>query len=348
MKLPTTKPRRLWRRPRFWFGLLLASVFVGVLHRVWQPGLTVRDGRDNRSRNALWIGHGWLGADSWFQSDAEKARFRDASNIDELARKCRANGIRDLYPHLTPTQTDGAVAAPDDAQLEQFLDHTKELRVLPWIGGRMNQHIRPDDAATSGRFVASVGDLMRRHPRLAGVHLNVEPWKSGDLGMLKLLEQLRAVLPPGKMLSISGYPPQSEPNPFRLAWSRDYYRAVAARVDQIAVMLYDSSLHDAKIYQYFIARWTRTILAWTRDSQAEILLGAPTYGAAGPTLGPLYHDPRIENLPNTLAGLHRALRDARADNGALPRNYAGAAIYCEWETDAAEWQIWRQDFFNSP
>ncbi len=342
MKHSAAKPRRARRSRRFWASLA-ALFFIAVCpHWRWQPGLTVTDGRDNLNRNALWIGHGWLGADAWFSPDkpAEKARFRDAQSIAQLARLCHDNGIRDLYPHLTPTRSDGAMSAADDAQIERFLDGTPRQRVLPWVGGRMGQHIAPADAARTARFVASVGALMRKHPRLAGFHLNVEPWKSGDAGMLKLLDDLRAVLPTDKILSISGYPPQSEWYPLRLAWSQDYYCQVAARVDQIAVMLYDSSLHDAKLYQWLSARWARTVLSWTRDSQTEILLGVPTYVAAGPKWGPLYHDPRVENLTNALAGLHRAL----SDMGRLPHNYAGAAIYCEWETDAAEWKVWREQF----
>lgn len=349
MKQFAAKPRALWRNRRLWASLAALFCLLLFAHWRWQPGLSVRDGRDNLDRNAIWLGHGWLGADSWFQTDKEKTRFRSVGNIAELTQNCRDNGIRDLYPHLTPTQPSGAVAASDDAQIERFLDHSNGLRVLPWIGGRRDKHIEPNDAATAGRFVASVSELMRRHPRLAGVHLNVEPWKSGDAGMLKLLEDLRAVLPKGKILSISGYPPQSEWYPLRLAWSSDYYRDVAARVDQIAVMLYDSSLHDAKLYQWFVARWAGKVLDWTHNSETEIVFGVPTYGAAGPKMGPLYHNPRVENLTNTVAGLHRVLREQRAEPGnylALPRNYAGAAIYCEWETDAGEWQVWRRDWLG--
>ena len=351
MKNSAAKARPFWRNRRLWASLAALFFVVLLAHWIWQPGVKLRYSGDNLNRNALWIGHGWLGADSWFTTDAEKSRFRDSRSIDKLASLCRENGVRDLYPHLTPTQPDGAVAAYDDAQIERFLDQTKGLRVLPWIGGRMGQHIAPDDAATVGRFVASVGELMRKHPRLAGVHLNVEPWKSGDAGMLKLLDDLRAVLPARKILSISGYPPQSVFFPFRLAWSRDYYQQVASRVDQIAVMLYDTSIHDGKMYQYFVARSTNKVLDWTHNSGAKILVGVPTYGAAGPKLGPLYHNPRVENLSNSLAGLRRALSDQRAAPGnylTLPRNYQGAAIYCEWETDAADWEIWRRDFPRSP
>ena len=342
MRFSARKRRRLWHNPRFWGGVFAFAALIFVAHSFWQPGLRVRDGRHDLGRNALWIGHGWLGADSWFDADKpdEKTRFRSAQSIDKLAQLCRDNGIRDLYPHLTPTRADGAMAEADDAQIERFLDGTKGLRVLPWIGGRMDKHIAPGDAAQTARFVQSVGALTRRHPRLAGVHLNVEPWKSGDAGMLRLLDRLKAEIGPSKILSISGYPPQSEWYPLRLAWSRNYYREVAARCDQIAVMLYDSSLHDAKLYRWFVARWSRAVLSWTRDSQTEILLGVPTYGAAGPTTGPLYHNPRVENLSNSLAALHRALNDS----GTLPASYQGAAIYCEWETDDSEWKTWREEF----
>ncbi len=43
--------------------LLLAAGLVWLL---WTPGLELRDGRHDRSSNAVWLAHGWLGADSWF------------------------------------------------------------------------------------------------------------------------------------------------------------------------------------------------------------------------------------------------------------------------------------------
>lgn len=342
MKSSAAKSRSFWRNRRFWLGLAALFLCVILVHWRWQPGQIVTDGRDDLGRNALWLGHGWLGADSWFAGDkpGEKTRFRAVRNIENLARLCRENGVRDLYPHLAPTQSNGAVAACDDAQVERILDNTPGLRVLPWIGGRMNTHIAPSNSTQTARFVASVGELMRRHPRLAGVHLNVEPWKSDDAAMLQLLEQIKSAIGPRKILSVSGYPPRLGLSLFQLTWSQSYYRAVAARCDQIAPMFYDTSIHDAKLYQWTYARWTKAVLDWTRDSPTEIVFGVPTYGAAGPKLGPLYHDARVETLPNALAGLHRGL----SEFGELPRSYAGAAIYCEWETDAAEWKVWRRDF----
>ena len=346
MKLSASNRRRFWRSPAFWRVCLGTLGMAVAAHVWWNPGLDIRDGRDDRARNALWLGHGWLGADAWFGSDAaKKARFRSAPAIRQLAGHCRANGIRDLYPHLAPTQSDGAFIGTDDVQVERFLDGTAGLRVLPWIGGRLGAHITPSDPARCARFARSVGELLHKHPRLAGVHLNVEPWKSGDVAMLRLLQQLRAALPQGKMLSVAANPPATGLEPFKLTWSQSYTRQVAARCDQMTFMLYDSSIHDAKLYRWFYARWTRTILEWShRPGAPEVLFGVPTYGAAGPKWGPLYHNPRVENLSNALSGLHRGLANYRAGHKKLPPQYAGAAIYCAWETDAPAWATWRREW----
>src|SRR5438034_2866009 len=40
---------------------LLLAVWFGYL--LWSPGLDIRDGRHDRGRNGIWLGHGWLGGD---------------------------------------------------------------------------------------------------------------------------------------------------------------------------------------------------------------------------------------------------------------------------------------------
>ncbi len=72
----------------------------------------------------------------------------------------------------------------------------------------------------------------------------------------------------------------------------------------------------------------------------QILAGVPTYGAAGPRWGGLYHNPRVETLEHGLRGIHAGL----ASFSRLPVNYQGVAVHCEWETDAEEWRIWRDQF----
>jgi hypothetical protein len=184
--------------------------------------------------------------------------------------------------------------------------------------------------------VADVRKLFQEHPRLAGVQLNVEPMPSGDKAFLVLLEDVRAALPPGKLLSVAAYPPPTSWHPYPdVHWDEPYFREVARRCDQIAVMMYDAAQNLPKAYQRLMADWTLEVLEWSEGK--AVLLGVPTYDDAG--VG--YHDPKVENLPNALSGIHRGLSQKT-----LPTNYQGVAIYSDWETSEAEWSHFRAHFLK--
>lgn len=100
-------------------------------------------------------------------------------------------------------------------------------------------------------------------------------------------------------------------------------------------MMYDTSLRVPKLYQNLMAAWTGEILAWSEGK--PVLLGIPSYNDTGVT----YHDPQIENIENALLGIHRGL-----SRQPLPTNYQGAAIYCDWETDEAEWKYFREHYLK--
>lgn len=341
----TTPKTPLWRRKgwRVAFPGAALALLVLLARALWSPGLEIRDGRHDLGRNAMWLQHGWIGADSWFSdNDREwkKPLFRSDAKVRELAKLCAQNNIRDLYPHLCPTQSDGSIMAVDDAQLERFLRNLPNNRVLPWIGGPLDSDVTPDIDARKKRFIASAVALLKKHPRLAGVHLNVEPWPSGRADLLQFLEELKAALPPQKILSVAAYPPPSRLHPFpEIHWDEAYFKEVAQRCDQMVVMMYDTSLRDPKMFQWLYSQWTKGVLRWTNGQKTEILFGLATYDDADSG----YHHPRVENLDTSLRGLHRGLSSLKP----LPPNYAGAAIYSEWETDAAEWKTWRQGFMRS-
>ena len=98
-------------------------------------------------------------------------------------------------------------------------------------------------------------------------------------------------------------------------------------------MMYDTALRVPKLYQGLMADWTTEVLAWSEGK--PVLLGVPTYDDAGVE----YHNPRVENLRNALLGIHRGL-----SRQPLPSNYQGVAMYCDWETDEAEWKFFRDHF----
>lgn len=324
---------------RIGIALVVIAATVGLALLLWQPGLDVRDGRNDRVQNAIWIGHGWLGADDWFiqyKKTNELERYRSPERIKHLADNLRRHHIRDIYPHVCPATPDGRLPDLDPKQIERFLNEFSGFRVIPWIGGPNGSAVRLTSKRWRDQFVLEVRRMLDRYPAFAGVHLNVEPLPSGDEDFLRLLDELRAKLPNGRMLSVAAYPPPTRWHPSTdVHWQESYFREVARRSDQVAVMTYDAAQRIPKTYQRLMADWTRETLDWSEGK--PLLLGIPTYDDAGVS----YHEPRVENMTNALLGIHRGLA-SRPDM----TNYQGVAIYCEWETDPSEWAFFREHFLR--
>ena len=321
-------------------ALLAVLTFAVVGYRVWTPGLDVTDGRHDRGHNGIWLQHGWLGADEWFRRNRKQGRiaaFRDPKNIEQLDALLKRQHITDVFPHVSPADTHGRLPPVDHQQTERFLDAFDGFRVVPWTGGVLGKTVGLNDAAWRRAFVRSAVDLLSDHPRLAGIHINIEPCPSGNDEFLRLLDELKRALPAGKLLSVAAYPPPTVWQPFReVHWDESYFKQVARRADQLAVMMYDTGVPSGKLYQQLLKSWTHEILDWSGGT--PVLLGVPTYDDAG--VG--YHLPSAENLPNALLGIHAGLSRYRT----LPDHYQGVAIYCEWETDEAEWQYWHEHFLS--
>ena len=323
---------------------LLACAVVGaastLAYVVWSPGATVADGRYDLGTNGIWMQHGWLGADGWFTQygkEAKKPLFRDPRRLAEAAALLRRHRIRDVFPHLCPAAPSGPIALHDPTQTERFLDAFEGFRVMPWVGGVLDVSARPDDRAWREGFARSIRALLDAHPRIAGIHVNIEPCPSGHARHLTLLEELRAGMPKGKQLSVAAYPPATILHPFsEIHWDEAYFREVAQRVDQLAVMLYDTALVNVKLYKNLVTRWTREVLDWA--GATPVLLGLPAYDDPG--VG--YHHADIENVPNALAGAHAALQAYPT----LPANYQGIALYSDWEMTEDEWGTLRKAFLR--
>jgi hypothetical protein len=319
-------------------GILVLLIFFGA-YAAWQPGADIRDGRHDLGSNGIWIGHGWLGADKWFIENGktnEEAGFRDPAKIRALADMLRRHHIKDVFPHLCPSDPYGKLAEIDDAQAERFLAEFHDFRVMPWIGGTAGPGTRFPNAKWRAAFVQSITNLLIAHPGFAGVQINIEPMTSGDGDFLRLLGQIHAALPQGKLLSVAAYPPPTRWQPHaEVHWDENYFRDVAQRSDQLVVMMYDTGLREPKMYEHLMADWTRKVLAWSDGK--PVLLGVPTYNDAGVD----YHNPKVENLRTALLGIHKTLASSP-----LPANYQGVALYCEWETDSNEWDYFQEHFLR--
>ena len=201
---------------------------------------------------------------------------------------------------------------------------------MPWVGGVQGKQVFLNDPSWRHNFTQAIAQLLQKYPEVAGIHLNIEPWPSGDAQLLALLEDIRSILPHGKILSVAAYPPPTIWQPSdAIHWDEHYFLEVASRVDQMAVMLYDTAVPFAWAYRHLVAAWTKEVLAWS--SPARVLLGVPAYDDAG--VG--YHDPEVENLENSLAAISQVI----GEMGGVPAHFQGVAVYSEWEMDEKKWQI---------
>ncbi len=322
------------------FTLLVGSLLI-LGYQIWTPGKIVQEGSHDLGRNGIWLQHGWLGDDEWFARNNKtslKPYFRNTARIRQLAQHLAAHHITDVFPHLCPTSPDGYIPPVDETQTELFLQEFKGFRVMPWVGGVRGVQAFVEKAQWRENFSRSIGDLLRRYPQFAGIHINVEPCRSGNKEYLAVLQDVRNVLPEGKILSVAAYPPPTFWHPFaNVHWDKQYYQQVARSADQVAVMMYDTAIRFHKVYQYIIASWTRDVLAWA--TPARVLLGVPTYKEEGRG----YHVPEVENLANALGGIHAGLGSFQE----LPSTFQGIALYCEWEMDEEEWHFLREHFLNT-
>ena len=313
----------------------VAAIAAAAWHR-WSPGTTVTDGRHDLRTNGILLQHGWIGDDAWFERNKrDRSRFRNDARIRDLALLLARHGVRDLFPHLCPCSPDGEIPPADSLQTERFLDRFSGFRVLPWIGGVLGKHCFPESPEWRETFVSSVVELLRDHPRLAGIHLNIEPMPDGSEAYLLLLDELRQAIPSGKIVSVAAFPPPMITRPFpAVHWDQQYYGEVARRSDQIVPMMYDTSIRSVKYYRHIMRVWSLQVLDWSGNT--PVLLGVPSYDDAGTG----YHLAETENIGNALAGIHAALETYPV----LPQNYAGVAIYCEWEMDRNEWVTFGREF----
>jgi hypothetical protein len=183
--------------------------------------------------------------------------------------------------------------------------------------------------------IATFGKQMIDQIGFDGIHLDPEPINDGDSNVLRLLEDVRHALGVGPILSIATrtiWPVLPEapiwPRLFGpVMWSTRYYQDIARRVDQIALMTYDTGLPAPVLYRL----WTRfQVISLTQilDSfKVDLLIGVPTSGAHHSQPGGGKHAERLQ-------GCWMAERPRHA------RAITGIAVYPHWETDAAEWAIY--------
>jgi hypothetical protein len=313
-------------------ALLLGAAMVALT--VHGSG-TLSPAAHGTGNDAEWLGHAWV--------DGRETQ----ADVDALAAQLRGTGIHDLFVHAGPFNDDGTLdpgLRPRARWLTGALHAALPgVRVQAWLGAHpVPGHLHLDSATTRAAMLTAVGQVL--DDGFDGVHYDLEPVADGDPDLLTLLSDTHALTQRRHaVLSVSAI--HNEPLPGMAAvaarlpghpalWSAGYLHDVALRVDQMAVMAYDTGL------------WTQgTFAGYVRRSTAIALAAVPP----GVTLFigvPAYHDEHLTHHRGAET-VSAALRGVRLALGAHPRQRAfGVAMYVDFAATTSDWSSYHDDWAN--
>jgi len=309
-----------------------ALVLLGILARgcIWRPGTQHSGVYFNRGQNAVWLGADWS-KDAHTASEVraladELARYQVQTVFVYVSYLKPGDRFNPTYDHAAEFVREFKAAKPDST-VEAWVGIPLDK---PGIGARGYAHI--DDSAVRAK-IADLSQRLVNEMGFDGVHLDPEPIPSGDADTLQLLDDVRMAIGRDKILSLAtrkiipvwGDAPL--PTVFGL-WQASYYRRVAERVDEMAVMTYDSTMRSPWLYEQWVHFQVIGITRAVRGTDARLLFGVPTSEEETWT-----HRPSAENMLSGLRGIIAGLNDADA----VPETVTGVAIYPYWETDATKW-----------
>ncbi|MFF7866880.1 hypothetical protein ACFZCT_10515 [Streptomyces qaidamensis] len=331
--------RRRWiRRTALAVVLVLLVPLLAVLTalRINHMG-DPADGTRTRDRDALWLGHAWV-----------DGRKKDA-DVTALARRLRDTGIRDLYVHSGPLEHDGTLPKSVYPRARWFIDAVHEklpgVRVQAFLGDVLasenSEGMLLNDPDTRAAVVRSARQVL--DTGYEGIHLDLEPMPSGDRDFLALLDSLRReTRSRDAQLSVAAH--QIDPLPalhtvFGLFtehpkwWSQEFFGQVARRVDQIAVMSYDTAQPLEGTYGGYVAQQTSLALEVTPPS-TDLLMGLPFYYESN-----FDHWGHAETVPAAVRGVRLGLSRTDADRARF-----GVALYIDFAATEADWRAYKEDW----
>ncbi|MEV0382483.1 glycoside hydrolase family 18 protein [Nonomuraea sp. NPDC050643] len=272
--------------------------------------------------DALWMGHAWVDG------------RRTERDVERLAVRLRSTGIKDVYVHSGPFEWDGRLDPAKYPNAGNFIQwmrkHLPGIRVSAWLGQAVKDGLDLDDPKSRENVLAGVAAIMKTG--YDGIHYNFEPIGDGDTEFLDLLERTRRHT---RLLSASS--PQIEPYPaMRLTarailghdkyWSPGYFRQVVNRLDQVAIMTYDSFAPLQSLYGGYVARQAGLALDLVPPAKA-LYIGAPAY-----------HDHGVPWLDNaeSVAMAAEGTRLALTAHGR--RAFFGLALYVDFAATEEDWR----------
>ncbi len=332
--------KRWSRRRKVLVSLVLAFVLLiplplGALAVSLRLAYTGQPSAEAKSRgkDAIWLGHAWVDGR---KSDAD---------ITALAKQLEGTGIRDLYVHTGPLEHDGTLPlAKVSPKARWFTDAVHKampkIRVQAWLGDVLLPEKNPgmdvDDPEVRNRVTTTSEQVLAQG--FDGIHFDLEPVRSGSKGFLALLDQVH-VMTSKRGVPLSVAAAQLNPAPglngvlttvtgMSKWWSKSYFRDVASRVEQIAVMSYDTWMPVESLYGGYLVQQTEMALEATPE-HVDLLMGLPFYWEDN-----FSHRGSAETVAAAVRGTQLGL-------GSSNRQNFGLALYVDFAATPDHWTAYR-------
>ena len=315
----------MWRKRLLLTLLLLVIVFLlwqftpANIDTCWQTAPFLQ--------TAVWMGVTW-------SMDAHSA-----SELTLLADDLMSQKVDTAFVYVSYLRADDRFNPTYDHAaefLKQMRASTPAINWLAWVGVPISI-ITPDGTVVSNRLedpdiraqIAEFAAFTVTDLGFEGVHLNAELIPNDDPAFLSTLDMIRQILPEDAIFSTTAHALRS-PNPITSIpypdvphhWTLAYLHEVSARVDQVALMAYDSGLPFPRDYRHWVAYQTQASPTALADLDTELYIGLPTSEE-----WTLSHQTQAETLAQALAGFRESY---------TPR-ISGIALYPYWDTTTDEW-----------
>ena len=268
----------------------------------------------------------------------------------------RRNKIMYAYIFAGPFGKDGYLPgyAFSDTALNsvKFLrEHYPEIVVLPWIGGVQNRTVYLGDSLWCKNALASTERLMRKL-EVPGVHVDLEFILRGDPYLDETMDlehdgdleaygrnvnefhrRLRELLPHAFISSVvTATSPQTRP--WKRKTSMEELKILINYVDQISFLFYDTQINDQQRFEegcYALINDIQTLKSFGVDNRTQFLVSIGTFINRRELWK--YRNLTLESIPNTLKTIIRSEASLKAGGPIVD----GISIFCDWETEEAEW-----------
>ena len=340
----TPKQRvRRWRQ--IGIAAILATLLLGVVGELgwWKAtatSTTLPGSTFNQGKNATWIAHTWVGDNHTPQE------------YQQLFQRLQHEQITSIYAHVGPLEHDGSIPLtryPYAAKFATLLhQYSASFKLYAWMGQiyQIGATANDDDLDISQpavrQLIANTAGIFTNTLAFDGIHFDIEPIPNNDNHFLDLLDETRTVIGKNHLISIAtpNWIPiarvadvmEAVTNRTNVWWTTYYYLAVSQHVDQIVVMLYNTDMATAPLYQALVQQETAHVLrAVQRGSyQTHVIIGIPTFKGSSRA----FHD-SAENMHTGLNGIISGLNYSTFHSA-----FQGVAVYPEWLTTNDDWSTY--------